>query len=169
VRALNSLLPRDVRVLSARQVPLAFHARRDAVSKIYRYQMYLGPILPPHLIREYFHFPFSIDIPRMEKAARLFLGEHDFASYAKANAASSSTIRLIFHCELKKAGNRLFLTVEGNGFLHHMVRNMAGTLLEVGRGSISLADFQDLFSRRDRTQAGFTAPAHGLVLLKVKY
>ncbi|MBN1570419.1 MAG: tRNA pseudouridine(38-40) synthase TruA [Acidobacteria bacterium] len=169
VRALNSLLPRDVRVLSARQVPHAFHARRDAVSKVYRYQMYLGPILPPHLMREYFHYPIPVDIPKMETAARLFIGEHDFTSYAKKNAISSSATRRIFRCELKKLGRRLLLTVEGNGFLHHMVRNMAGTLLEVGRGTISLTDFQNLFSKRDRTQAGFTAPAHGLVLLKVKY
>jgi tRNA pseudouridine38-40 synthase len=169
VRALNSMLPRDVRILSARQVPLSFHARRDAISKVYRYQMYLGPILPPRLMREYFHYPFPVDVLRMEKAARLFIGEHDFASYAKANSSSSTTVRRIFRCELKKFGSRLILTVEGNGFLHHMVRNMAGTLLEVGRGSISLADFKDLFAKRDRTQAGFTAPAHGLVLLKVKY
>ena len=169
VRALNSLLPRDVRILSAKQVPPNFHARRDAISKVYRYQTYLGPILPPHLMREYFHYPYPVDLPSMEKAARLFLGEHDFASYAKANSSASTTVRRIFRSDLKKLGSRLLLTVEGNGFLHHMVRNMAGTLLEVGRGSISLADFQDLFAKRDRTQAGFTAPAHGLVLLKVKY
>jgi tRNA pseudouridine38-40 synthase len=169
VRALNSVLPRDIRVLSARQVPLNFHARRDAVSKVYRYQVYVGPILPPHLMREYFHYPFPLDIAKMKKAARLFWGEHDFASYAKTNSSSSGTIRRIFRCELKKLGSRLLLTVEGDGFLHHMVRNMAGTLLEVGRGIISLTDFQNLFSKRDRTQAGFTAPAHGLILLKVKY
>lgn len=168
-RALNSLLPRDVRVLSARQVPASFHARRNAVSKTYRYQIYLGRILPPHLMREYFHFPFPVDIRKMERAARLFPGEHDFASFAKTGSISTTTTRHIFRCTLKKTGCRLLLTVEGNGFLHHMVRNMAGTLLEVGRGSISLSEFQDLFYKRDRTKAGFTAPAHGLILLKVKY
>ncbi len=169
VRALNSMLPRDIRVLSARQVPLSFHARRDAHSKVYRYQIYLGPILAPHLMREYFHYPYTVDIPKMEAAARLFLGEHDFASFAKTNSISSSTIRRIFRCELKKQGRRLLLTVEGNGFLHHMVRNMAGTLLEVGKGSIRFDDFRQLFVRRDRKLAGFTAPARGLVLLKVRY
>jgi len=169
VRALNSLLPRDIRVLSARQAPLNFHARKDATSKIYRYQMYLGPILPPHRIREYFHYPLPVDLGKMARAARLFQGEHDFASFAKTNASASSTIRRIFRCELQKRGHRLYLTVEGSGFLHHMVRNMAGTLLEVGRGSISLKDFEDLFLKRDRRLAGFTAPSHGLVLLKVKY
>jgi tRNA pseudouridine38-40 synthase len=169
VRALNSVMPRDIRVLSARRVPADFHARRNAISKVYRYQMYLGPIRPPHLLREYFHYPYPIDIPKMQSAAGLFVGEHDFASFAKANAAVSSTVRRIFRCELKKIGSRLFLTVEGNGFLHHMVRNMAGTLLEVGRGTISLDEFQELFIKHDRRLAGFTAPSHGLVLLKVQY
>jgi tRNA pseudouridine38-40 synthase len=169
VRALNGTLPRDIRILSARRVSADFHARRNAVSKVYRYQMYLGPILPPHLRHEYFHFPYPIDITKMQSAACLFAGDHDFASFAKANTAISSTVRRIFRCELKKKGWRLFLTVEGNGFLHHMVRNMAGTLLEVGRGAIGLDEFQALFVKRDRRLAGFTAPAHGLVLIKVQY
>jgi len=169
VRALNGTLPRDIRVLSARRVPMSFHARRDAVSKAYRYQMYLGPVLPPHLMREFFHYPYPVDIAKMQNAVRLFIGEHDFASFAKASAASPGTIRRVFRCELKKKGRRLLLTVEGNGFLHHMVRNMSGTLLEVGRGTISLDDFRELFVKRDRRLAGFTAPAHGLILLKVKY
>jgi tRNA pseudouridine38-40 synthase len=169
IRALNGILPRDIRVLSARHVSDDFHARRNAVSKAYRYQMYLGPILPPHLLREYFHFAYPVDITKMQSAARLFTGEHDFASFAKANPAVSNTVRRIFRCELKKKGWRLFLTVEGKGFLHHMVRNMAGTLLEVGRGAINLDEFRALFVKHDRRLAGFTAPAHGLVLLKVKY
>jgi tRNA pseudouridine38-40 synthase len=169
VRALNGLLPRDIRILSAKQVPLDFHARRDAVSKTYRYQIYLGSILPPHLIREYFQYPYRVDVQKMEVAASLFQGEHDFASFAKTNKDYSSTVRHIFRCTLKKKGRRLFLTVQGNGFLHHMVRNMAGTLLEVGKGSMSIDDFRDLFIKRDRRLAGFTAPAQGLVLLKVQY
>lgn len=169
VRALNGVLPRDIRILSARRVPLAFHARKDALSKIYRYQIYLGPILPPHLVREYFHHPYPVNIAAMEAAAHLFPGEHDFASFAKRNGSHKTTVRHIFKCELAKKGLRLLLTVEGNGFLHHMVRNMAGTILEVGRGTINLGEFQDLFVKRDRNLAGFTAPAHGLVLLKVRY
>ena len=169
LRALNSVLPRDVRVLSARLMPADFHSRRDAVSKVYRYQVYLGPILMPHLMREFFHFPYPVDIHVMERASRLFVGEHDFASFAKATSKPANTIRRILRCDLKRHGHRLLLTVEGNGFLHHMVRNMAGTLLEVGRGSISMQAFRKLFAKRDRTLAGFTAPAHGLVLMKVQY
>ena len=168
VRALNSMLPRDIRILSARRVAGEFHARRAARSKVYRYQIYLGPILAPHRVREYFHYPYPIDIPKMQRAAHLFLGEHDFTSFAKANSCSNA-IRHIFRCNLKKQGHCLFLTVQGNGFLHHMVRNMAGTLLEVGRGIMGFDDFRELFVQRDRTRAGFTAPAHGLVLLKIQY
>ena len=167
-RALNGLIPYDIRVLSARRAPLDFHARKNASSKIYRYQIYLGPVLPPHLIREYFHFPCPVDISKMERAALLFVGEHDFASFAKTNSYTNA-VRRIFRCNLKRKGRRLLLTVEGNGFLHHMVRNMAGTLLEVGRNAISMEEFQELFFKKDRRLAGFTAPAHGLVLLKVKY
>jgi tRNA pseudouridine38-40 synthase len=168
VPALNSILPPDIRILSARQAALSFHARRDARSKIYRYQIYLGPILLPHLMGEFFHFPFPVDMAKIKRAAHQFQGEHDFASFAKS-PAKPNTVRRIFRCDISDKGHRLLLTVEGNGFLHHMVRNMAGTLLEVGRGSITLAEFQELFNQRDRNLAGFTAPAHGLILLKVKY
>lgn len=168
-RALNSVLPRDIRVLAARRVAVGFHARRDALSKTYRYQIYLGPIMPPHLAREYYHYPHRLNMARMTQAAHLFEGEHDFASFAKTASLPSGTIRRIFRCGLKKRGYRLHLTVEGSGFLHHMVRNMAGTLLEVGGGAMNLHEFRDLFVKRDRKLAGFTAPAHGLVLLKVRY
>ena len=168
-RALNAMLPRDIRILAASDVPADFHARKSARSKIYRYQIYHGATLPPHLLREYFHFPFPFDYALMEAAASLFVGEHDFASYAKTGSVTSNAVRKIFRCELKRTGSHIHLTVEGNGFLHHMVRNMVGTLLEVGQGHISLENFATLFDRRDRSQSGFTAPAHGLILVKVRY
>jgi tRNA pseudouridine38-40 synthase len=168
VRALNSSLPRDIRVLSARRVHAGFNARRSALSKVYRYQIYRGPVLPPHLAREHYHYPYPIDVAIMREAARRFVGEHDFASFA-AGKPEGNTVRRIFRCDLKSTGRRLIITVEGNGFLHHMVRNMVGTLLEVARGRMSLREFLALFRKRDRTLAGFTAPAHGLILLKVCY
>jgi tRNA pseudouridine38-40 synthase len=179
IRALNSSLPGDIRVLSARRVPLQFHARRDAKSKIYRYQIYLGKVMPPHLAREHFHYPYPVDVGKMKHAAHLFVGEHDFASFAaksgqggssKADRATPrNTVRQILACDLKKKGNRLLFTVEGNGFLQHMVRNMAGTLLEIGGSRIRLEQLEKLFKERDRKLAGFAAPAHGLILLKVRY
>lgn len=169
VRALNSKLPPDIRILSARDVPLDFHARLSARSKVYRYQIYRGAVIPPHLAREHFHYPYAIEVGIMMRGARLFEGAHDFASFAAKGGKRESTVRHIFRCRLQSAGRRLTLTVEGNGFLHHMVRNMAGTLLELGRGLMTWDEFQALFEKRDRTQAGFTAPARGLTLLRVRY
>lgn len=177
VRALNGQLPRDIRILSARTVPPDFHARLSARSKVYRYQIYRGAVMPPHLARDHMHYPYPLDIARMQRAAGFFVGEHDFASFAAAPTKSEretrkrppDTRRRIFRCELKSRGRHLALTVEGDGFLHHMVRNMVGTLCELGRGRLSFQQFTDLFELRDRTRAGFTAPAHGLILMRVKY
>lgn len=178
VRALNGVLPRDIRVFSAKTVPANFDARRCARSKIYRYQIYRGPIMPPHLRREYFHYPYQLDLKIMERASRMFEGTKDFAVFATgsgrgqsgdARESSRGTVRQIIHFELKRYGRRLLFTVEGTGFLRHMVRNMVGTLLEVGRGRMTLEKFSTLFETHDRSLAGFTVPANGLVLLKVRY
>ncbi len=170
VRALNSRLPPDIRVLSARRASPDFHARRDAHSKTYRYQVFRGPVLPPHLVREHYHYPYPVDIAAMRRAASLFLGEHDFASFTPRKVADSkTTVRRIFRSELRTRGPILEYSVEGNGFLQYMVRNMVGTLLELGRGRITLAQFKHLFEANDRTLAGFTAPAHGLILVSVRY
>lgn len=179
LRALNSLLPPDVRILSAREAPPSFHARRDAHSKVYRYQVYRGAVMPPHLAREHFHYPYPIDLKQMKLACDLFVGEHDFASFAAKSgrlgspsrppALDRNTIRRVFQSKMKRTGGRLLFTFEGNGFLHHMVRNMVGTLLEIGRGQLTIDQFVELFERRDRTLAGFTAPAHGLILVRVRY
>jgi tRNA pseudouridine38-40 synthase len=169
VRALNSVLPPDIRVLSARAVPADFHARRSARSKIYRYQIYRGATLPPHLAREHFHYPYPTDLSIMKQASELFVGAHDFASFAAQGAGRENTVRQIYSCQLTNLGHRLIFAVEGNGFLHHMVRNMVGTLLELGRGQMTLPEFETLFTVRDRTRAGFTAPARGLILIKVNY
>jgi tRNA pseudouridine38-40 synthase len=184
-RALNSNLPQDIRLLSAREAPLNFHARRSAVTKIYRYQIYRGPVMPPHLAREHYHFPYPLDIDIMQRASKQFVGEHDFGSFAgkakkralsaretcgaDSKSPTSTTRRHIFRCNLKPVGFRLILTVEGSGFLHHMVRNMVGTLLELATGKLNIDQFENLFRRSDRTKAGFTAPAHGLILMRVRY
>ncbi len=186
-RALNSFLPHDIRVLSARRVPMEFHARHCARSKVYRYQIYRGAVLPPHLRREHYHYPYPLDLKKMETAARMFVGDHDFAGFAagsgrakksggrdeaqesRRSVGTASTVRRIVSFEIKRRGRRLSFTVEGSGFLRHMVRNMVGTLLEVGRGKMSLEHFRSLFEKRDRSLAGFTVPARGLILLKVRY
>jgi tRNA pseudouridine38-40 synthase len=151
-----------------------FHARRSATSKEYRYQIFRGEVLPPHLAREHYHYPYPLDLEKMHDAAARFLGEHDFASFAARSGGAKresrrGTVRTVFKAEVAEFGSRLYFSVEGDGFLHHMVRNMVGTLLELGRGRLSLEDFERLFQCRDRTQAGFTAPARGLVLVRVRY
>jgi tRNA pseudouridine38-40 synthase len=174
LRALNSVLPRDIRVTGAWEAAPDFHPRRSAHSKTYRYNIYRGPVLPPHLVREYFHYPYQLDLSRVDAAVGRFVGEHDFGSFAARSGADKQdgprgTVRRIFRADVQRSGHRLWFTFTGDGFLHHMVRNMVGTALEVGRGAMSADEFEALFSHRDRTKAGFTAPAHGLVLLRVHY
>jgi tRNA pseudouridine38-40 synthase len=176
-KALNSVLPRDIRVLSARPVTADFHARHDARSKIYRYQVYRGIVLPPHLLSEHYHYRYRVDLGPMREAMRMIEGEHDFASFAAKSGRldgmvqgeARNTVRRIFRSELRTSGLRLLFTFEGSGFLHHMVRNLVGTVLEVGRGRLKPVEFSELFDRRDRTLAGATAPAHGLILMRVRY
>jgi tRNA pseudouridine38-40 synthase len=178
-RALNRLLPPEIRVLASRKAGADFHARLSARSKTYRYRVYRGPIMPPHIVRECFHYPYRVDVPLMRKACLALTGEHDFGSFAKNSglirkdpsnpSADRSTVRRILRVDLKQKGHELTFTVEGTGFLHHMVRNIVGTLLELGRGQMSPADFARLLQVRDRTLAGFTAPACGLTLLRVRY
>src|SRR5262245_1586098 len=178
VKALNSVLPTDIRVLSGRQVPLNFHAQHSARSKIYRYQIYRGPVMPPHLAREYFHYPYPVDLESMARAARVFEGTHDFAGFGKAKRLihaqpasrdAGNTVRHIIRAELSAQPRRIFFTVEADGFLHHMVRRMVGTLLEIGRGRRTLEQVRGVLEGKNRGSAGFTVPAHGLILLKVRY
>ncbi len=178
-RALNRLLPPEIRVLASRQARNDFHARLSARSKTYRYRVYRGPIMRPHMARECFHYPYRVDVSLMRQACLMLKGEHDFGSFAKSsglprtsptrNSADRSTVRRIFRVDLSSKGHELTFTVEGTGFLHHMVRNIVGTLLELGRGQMNLEEFEGLLHARDRTLAGFTAPARGLTLLKVSY
>ncbi len=169
-RALNGLLPRDIRVLSARRVPLNFHSQRSAYSKTYRYQIYRGKVMPPHLARDHYHYPYPLDLDLMCRGAKSFEGSHDFASLAAfSGRAVKDTVRWVYRSDLKKVGHRLLYTAEAEGFLHHMVRNMVGTLLELGRRRMNLDQLGNLFASRNRDLAGFTVPAHGLVLLHVRY
>jgi tRNA pseudouridine38-40 synthase len=169
LRALNSALPPQIRILAARRASSTFNARHKARRKIYRYQIYRGAVLPPHLAREHYHYPWPLDLAAMQSAVPRLVGEHDFAAFAAKGESGTGTVREIYRCEMKRRGLRLVLTVEGNGFLHHMVRNIVGTLLEVGRGHMNAAHIDTLFEKKDRTLAGPTAPAHGLILMKVIY
>lgn len=175
VKALNHILPPSIRVLEAEEVPLEFHARKSARAKTYRYRMYRAPICPPFLARYVWHYPFPLDEPAIERAAQHVVGEHDFRSFAavdpqpRAAEANPSSVRRIFHSSWTRMGDELVYTVQGNGFLHHMVRNLVGTFLLVGKGTLQPDDVMVILDQRKRSAAGATAPANGLYLVRVDY
>lgn len=173
VRALNDHLPESIRVLSVQKVPEEFHARRDARSKIYRYRIYRGVVCPPSLARYVLPFPYPLDEPAMAQAAGLFEGIWDFRPFAAEDSSGKkkekSAIRTIFSSKVQRQGEELRYTVEGSGFLYHMVRIMVGTLLEIGRRRVAEQVIADLLSSGVGSAPGSTAPARGLTLVRVDY
>ena len=175
VKALNDLLPPTVRIKGADDVAPEFHARYDVLRKTYRYRIVTTPVCSPLLWRFVCHHPYPLDRARMAEAAGLFEGEHDFTSFAAADAEedeeTKSHVRVILRSRLlwRPRSSLLVYEVTGKGFLRYMVRNIAGTLLEVGRGKLAPGDIPKILAARDRTQAGPTAPAQGLCLMKVEY
>jgi tRNA pseudouridine38-40 synthase len=178
LRALNRALPASIRVTEAVHAPADFHARHSAVSKQYEYRIYRGAICPPQLARYVYAPAWPVDIPAMQQAAPLMLGTHDFSSFAAVDPdrtarmaanAEIDNVRTLTHSAGHEQDDLLIYTVRGDGFLHHMVRNLVGTFLEVGRGQRSAADLPPLIASRNRMAAGATAPARGLFLHSVSY
>jgi len=191
-KALNDLLPPSVRVKEVSEVAEDFHARYHARAKMYRYRILQAPVCSPFFWRFVDHYPYPLDYRRMAEAARLLEGQHDFTSFAASSGdedddppgagswpaspesppkRAPSMVRTIFSSRFlwRPRMRQLTYEVRGNGFLHHMVRNIAGTLIEVGRGKLAPADVLRILEARDRTLAGPTAPARGLCLMKVEY
>ena len=173
VRGLNSNIPRDISVLSVEDAPERFHAIRDAKRKRYRYRLQMGPVADP-LDQEFaWHVTYSLDVPAMQLAARELLGEHDFACFQAAGADRITTVRTIYDCQFNECETTPFrkfqFEIEGNGFLYNMVRNIVGSLVEVGRGKQSPTWISELIRSKDRKRAGQTAPAKGLFLVSVDY
>jgi tRNA pseudouridine38-40 synthase len=186
LRALNRTLPASIRVSEAKTVPGTFHARHSAVAKTYEYRIFRGEICPPFLARFVYACPWPMNLGALEEAAAQFLGEHDFLSFAASdpdlttrNRASGTeqepvtAIRTIYHSAWERrqeeAGELLVYRVRGNGFLHHMVRNLVGTMLDVSRGHLKAEDIAGILAARSRSAAGPTAPARGLILHSVEY
>jgi tRNA pseudouridine38-40 synthase len=174
VKALNDVLPASIRVLEASEVPLEFHARKSARAKTYRYRIYRGRICPPFLARYVWHYPYPLDEERMGGAAGLVIGEHNFTSFAAVDPERHepevvSNVRRIFSSAWEREGDELIYTVRGSGFLHHMVRNLVGTFILVGKGTLKPDDVTRILLARDRSAAGATAPANGLYLVNVEY
>jgi tRNA pseudouridine38-40 synthase len=191
-RALNRTLPASIRVLETCHAPAGFHARHSAVAKTYEYRIWRHEICPPVLARYVYAFPFPMDLEAIRASAAHFLGRHDFLSFAATDpdqatrtlppqepesheweAVSLTAIRTVSHSiwteEPTDAGSLLVYRVRGNGFLHHMVRNLVGTMLEVSRGRLRADAIPGILAARVRSAAGPTAPARGLFLQSVEY
>lgn len=173
VRAMNALLPDDVRVLAACEVEETFHARRSAIRRDYRYLIDNRPTPLPTLRHLALHVEQTLNTDAMAEALSLLEGVHDFAAFTAPSAEQKSTLRTVYVARLGEVNmfGRAFLTIDlaANAFLQHMVRVIVGTVLLVGRGRMSVAEFRQVLEGRDRRAAGPTAPPHGLTLMGVGY
>jgi tRNA pseudouridine38-40 synthase len=171
--ALNDILPGTIRVLRVEEAEAEFHARHSAKAKTYRYRMYREAICPPFLARYVWHYPYPLDETAMAEAAGLAIGEHDFTSFAavdeEKHREGGTKVRWIFSSSLERQGEELIYTVRGNGFLHHMVRNLLGTFVLVGKGTLRPSDIARILEAKSRSAAGATAAASGLYLVQVEY
>ncbi len=170
-KALNSLLPEDIYIKNAEYISLDFHARYCAISKTYEYRI-LNRKEPDIFNRRYqWHIMPYLDIEKMREALYLIIGTHDFSSFKSSGSSVSNPIRTVFKAEISShdSNSIIKISIEANGFLRHMVRNIVGTIVEVGYGKIDINDFKKIFFSCDRKLAGKKAPASGLFLQKVKY
>ncbi len=175
LKALNAILPASVRVLEVTEMPAEFHARHSAQAKTYRYRIYRGSVCPPFLARYVWHYPYSLDESAMNAAGALVIGEHDFTSFAAVDPEKSreaetvSNVREIYASGWERSADELIYTVRGSGFLHHMVRNLVGTFILVGKATVQTDDVTRILEAQNRSAAGPTAPANGLFLVQVEY
>jgi tRNA pseudouridine38-40 synthase len=170
IRALNARLPPEVRVVAAEEVPASFHARFDATSKTYRYRFATSDVLSPFERAYAWHVPGALAIDAMAAAARFVEGHHDFAAFQTTGGASGPTDRIVSASTVVADADGLVVyEITGDGFLRHMVRAIAGSLVDIGRRRQRPEWMRDVIASRDRSQAGKTAPAHGLFLVRVGY
>ncbi len=168
-RGLNGILPWDIRVMSIDPAPQDFHAQKDALKKRYEYRIYTGPVLPPFLHGYVHHMSRPLNTSDMQRAAEQLCRSHDFRGFAAASTRVKSTVRTVFLSQIEEQGFDLTYRIEGDGFLHHMVRNIVGTLLEIGVGRRAPDDVRKILDSKDRRMAGPTAPARGLYLMRIWY
>ncbi|MFA5159614.1 MAG: tRNA pseudouridine(38-40) synthase TruA [Candidatus Omnitrophota bacterium] len=170
-KGLNALLPPPVVVKEIQEVAPDFHARYSVRSKVYEYRVWNHPCRSPLIAGRAFHVPYHLNITKMRQAAKMFAGKHDFRSFTSVAAMKkgSSCVRTIKRFQIKRQGHLILMHVEADGFLYHMIRNMAGTLLEVGRGKRKAEAIAAILKAKDRRLAGMTAPSEGLTLIRVTY
>jgi len=169
-KGLNSLLPPAIVVKELSEVDADFHARYSAKSRVYKYLIWRGDTFSPFYRRFSWQVHYQLDLEEMRKAAGCLVGLHDFASFEGTGSASLTSEREIMRFTIRGcAKGWIVTTMEATAFLRHMVRNIMGTLIEVGKGSMTIAEFRDILESKDRSRAGITAPPQGLFLKKVKY
>jgi len=166
-RALNSILPDDIRIISIQKAAKDFHARKMAKSKVYQYRILNSLNFSPFIFRYVLHWPYHLDIKMMKEAASLFVREADFTPFSSNRLLYP--IRKITRSDIKKKGSEIIYTVEANGFLRYMVRTIVGTLLEIGKGKMPPEKIEEIFKEKKRSLISPTARAKGLCLMKVKY
>ncbi len=174
-RGANSMLPGAIRILDIEEVDPSFHARFSAIGKKYQYSIYTGKIQPPFLRFSTLHMSRPLNLYRIKECLDATVGKHDFSSFEnsgsrdKTKASRKGAVRTLTTAKLETNDEDLIFTFIGEGFLRHMVRNMIGTLLEVGRGQRTVEEFNEALEAKDRTTGGHTAPPHGLTLKEVFY
>lgn len=167
-RALNSLLPFDIRIILCQEADKSFNARFHARSKTYSYKIFSGQTLSPFICRYHAHIPYPLDIRAMRKSLKYFRGENDFSSFT-SDDPGKKRVREVSRFTMKVRGENIVFSISGRSFLRYMVRNIIGTLIDVGRGKIKPGDIPEIFRAKDRRMAGRAAPACGLTLEQVDY
>ncbi len=172
VRGGNALLPGDIRILSAEEVSESFDARRHAAEKEYRYFLQLSRVASPFLSRYAWHIESPVDVDAVREALSPLVGEHDFTSFRGQGCTARTAVRTVFRAGVARhdaAPGLHSIDIAGNGFLRHMVRNIVGTAVDAGKGKHPPERVAEILAARDRSEAGVTAPAHGLFLWRVSY
>jgi len=170
-KSLNALLSNDISIVHIKNVKESFHAQHSAKSKIYRYDI-LNRKAPSSIHNNLcYHFPHKLDIPKMKSASKLFIGTKDFKSFCASDQRrkNQDTVRTIKNVSITRRNDMISISIEANGFLYKMVRNIVGSLIAVGNSQITSKDLKRILDKKDRREAPKTAPAHGLYLVKVKY
>jgi tRNA pseudouridine38-40 synthase len=168
-KAITHRLPPDIAVTEAVEVPQGFDVISAVKSKLYRYTIFTGTVRPVLQIRHCWHLPEKLNIRAMDQAAKMLIGKKDFKSFAAAADNRETSVRTIFRCDVTSDGNWVYVDVQGDGFLYNMVRNIVGTLVEIGKGRWKPEKMQDIIKACDRTAAGPIATAEGLCLMWIKY
>ncbi len=168
-KAMNHRLPDDIFICDVQEVPKGFDVIGDVTNKMYRYSIYTGRVRPVLEVSHCWYVPVELDVDSMSRAAGFLVGKHDFKSFASAADERASSVRTIFRCDIASESDWVYIEVEGDGFLYNMVRNIVGSLVEVGFGRWDSGKMKEVLAAVDRRAAGPIAPAGGLCLMWIKY